>query len=389
MKRFSLPIILASVFAWAAACSTPADDGPEGEPFSTVTFRLVDEAGNELTSDAKVFFAAVRPDCNMLVPFREMTVRTGSCRYDIAEETRMRVSVMMQGYNPACRDLVIENRTQDIDIVLTPRSGVTILSYNIKDGFDQTVDPEAAPGKKSAFADWVRQYDPDIVMFQEMNAFTDESLELFATTFGHRHSVLLKDWGYPTAITSKKEITDIEKIQITDDDENPPYRVHGYILAKSYGVNLVALHLSSQSAELRDREPKAIVAHLNTLPDHSKVVVAGDFNTFCRTNEDLLGKEVWLGNIKKYSSNYPPAYGPTDTFLDAGFTDVMTTGGSYYRPTFPVTQNYRISDYLGVRIDYVFVTETLSAACDYAEVIHDSYTRTASDHFPVLIHLAD
>lgn len=80
-----------------------------------------------------------------------------------------------------------------------------ILNYNVLRGFssDTTI--------MSEYIGWVKEIDPDIVTYQEMNFFTQKSLETFAAKYGHRFAAILMEKGFPVAITSKFPIVNVQK----------------------------------------------------------------------------------------------------------------------------------------------------------------------------------
>src|SRR5690606_13548096 len=78
-----------------------------------------------------------------------------------------------------------------------------IMAYNILDGYDRGRDQV----RKHQTADFIREQNPDVVGFQELVGFTADSLADFARSFGHSHSILLKETGYPVGITSTEPIT--------------------------------------------------------------------------------------------------------------------------------------------------------------------------------------
>lgn len=349
-----------------------------------INIKLVDNQQSVLAGEAKVIISKPRPDVNMLVARDEFAVTTGTLKYTIFTETALRITVLKPGYNPVYQDLVLKAETQDVPIVLTPKSGLTVLSYNVLEGF-QFTNPTAQASNMDEFQKWVSDLDPDIVVFQEMNGFTEAKLKDFAKTYGHDHAVLLKDWGFPTAITAKKELEDVQRIEVPSNVSG--YRVHGYIYAKTHGIDLFAIHLSSQSNDLVVHEAKEILAHIDRLPDNSRVMIAGDFNSISRQDEEFLGSNFWLNNLKKYRpGRLPTNYIAIDLFSNAGYVDAQRINNSYYKPSFPVKSDYLSSDFLGIRLDYVYLSDQLANQCDYVEILHDTYTNGASDHYPYLLH---
>ena len=76
-----------------------------------------------------------------------------------------------------------------------------IITWNVYEGMKLDTTQH-----KTAFAKWITGKDPDVMAFQEMNRFTPASLDKFARSYGHTYSVLLKENGFPVAITSKYPI---------------------------------------------------------------------------------------------------------------------------------------------------------------------------------------
>ena len=95
---------------------------------------------------------------------------------------------------------------QKLDITLQESHSLSIMSYNVKDGF------ENKDTKKERFLEWLKRYDPDIMLFQELNKFTEKSLGEFAKKYGHEYAYIVKEDGYPTGITSRYPLTNVEKI---------------------------------------------------------------------------------------------------------------------------------------------------------------------------------
>ena len=82
---------------------------------------------------------------------------------------------------------------------------IRVLSYNVWYGFTK---------KSERKADWhhyVKSLKPDIVALQELNGYTPNKLAQDGKSWGHMHSVLLKEDGFPTGIASKFPIRNLKK----------------------------------------------------------------------------------------------------------------------------------------------------------------------------------
>ena len=121
-----------------------------------------------------------------------------------------------------------------------------VLTYNVCEGLK--MDTTAS---KERFVAWMRELDPDLAALQEMNGFTQARLEKLAAAYGHSHAVLLKDTGYPVALTSKYPI--VAK-RVTDNMH------HGFLIARTGGYNIVVAHLSPFSWRKRQQEVATIRA---------------------------------------------------------------------------------------------------------------------------------
>ena len=83
-----------------------------------------------------------------------------------------------------------------------------IITHNVWYGFTKKTEPRYADWKR-----WMKAQAPDVVSLQELNTYTEERLRADAESWGHPHSVLLKEDGFPTGITSRYPINDVKRIR--------------------------------------------------------------------------------------------------------------------------------------------------------------------------------
>ncbi|MFD2553532.1 endonuclease/exonuclease/phosphatase family protein [Sphingobacterium tabacisoli] len=360
---------------------TPGEDSKVAS--TEVLVQLVNENNERIAGEATIIISRKRPDINMLVPRTHAVVSEGELPYKIFVETEARITVLKKGYNPVYKDVVLKPDVKTVPIVLTPKTGLTVLSYNVKDGFEWKNKENM-----ERFTTWVSQLDPDVIVFQELVSFKHGDLSALAKTYGHDFSVLLKEDGYPTGITSKQEIENIERVFITS--KFSPYRVHGYINAETSGLNIFAVHFSSQSNDLVLQEAEHVIAQAKMKTTNGPVLISGDFNSISPVDEQLLGSKFWTASMKKYRpARVPFDYRTMNLFEDSGFKDAVTlNGNTFYKASFPTRSDYLAADFLGFRLDYSYLSDMLSQQCDYAEILQDPYTNLASDHYPFLMHFA-
>src|SRR5690606_25552627 len=80
------------------------------------------------------------------------------------------------------------------------KDNLKLVSYNVWYGF--TMVPE----RKEKWITWMNEQQPDVVSLQELNEYTSQKLAADAKRYGHEYSVLLKEDGFPTGITSRYPI---------------------------------------------------------------------------------------------------------------------------------------------------------------------------------------
>ena len=83
-----------------------------------------------------------------------------------------------------------------------------IITHNVWYGFTKKTEPRYADWKR-----WMKAQAPDVVSLQELNQYTEEKLSSDAESWGHPYSVLLKEEGFPTGITSRYPISDVKRIR--------------------------------------------------------------------------------------------------------------------------------------------------------------------------------
>jgi len=262
------------------------------------------------------------------------------------------------------------NADNKLTITLQPKTSMSVLSYNVLEGFKNLAN------KNTQFAAWVKTYNPDVILFQELNGFTDLSLVSFAATYGHTYSVLLKTTGYPTGITSKYPITDIKKVLANF--------VHGYVSAKINGINFFSIHLTPNALGARIIEGNTVLNSLSPLLlQDERIIVAGDFNSYNAFDEQAYGP-----NFKQERPKYNPStvdYTVTNAFLSAGMIDSYPLRNTIFKATVIANVFWITNPNKGMRYDYQFMDQTTAGKCTYVDIIQDSYTDNSSDHYPVLM----
>jgi len=263
-------------------------------------------------------------------------------------------------------------------------SNLKIISHNVWYGFTKV------PERKKTWIAWMNDQEADIVSLQELNEYSQAKLAEDAKSYGHAYSVLLKEEGFPTGITSRYPIEDVHRV--TEGFH------HGLLRVRIKGIYFYVIHLHPSNWETRKSEINRILEDINTLPANSKVILAGDFNTFSPLDSsyyshgklepffnerDLLYEEKNLNNGKL-------DYTVIQEVLDFGLIDLEASlrKSSYIFPgSFPTLVEKEGEHGDQRRLDYVFASKNLAEGVTRAEIITSDTASSLSDHLPVIIEM--
>ncbi len=253
-----------------------------------------------------------------------------------------------------------------------------LLSYNVWYGFTQKSE------RKVNYLKFMNEQAPDIVYLQELNGYTPENLAKDAKKWGHSYSVLLKEDGFPTGITSSQPITEVKRM--TEGFH------HGLLSCKTHGIHVYAIHLHPGNWEIRMREVELLLKEAAKLPPNAKVVLVGDFNTFSPHDkaaydqvDDMIPffKRLDIRTKGKNLRNGQLDYRHLKSLEDAGFVDLIHRKRKAFIGTFPTP--LRADEDMGPdrRLDYILASPGLAASCLTAKCIVNETTGLLSDHQPV------
>jgi exodeoxyribonuclease-3 len=259
-----------------------------------------------------------------------------------------------------------------------------IITYNVWYGFTKVSE------RKDSWIDWMKAQDPDIVSLQELNEYTREELAKDAQSYGHSHSVLLKEEGFPTGITSRYPIEDVQRIKEGFH--------HGLLRVKIKQIYFYVIHLHPSNWETRKSEISLILQDIEKLPKDSKVILAGDFNTFSPLDSiyyshgklepffnerDSMYKEK---NLNKGKLDYTVI----QDLMDYGLVDLeasLRSSTYLFSGSFPTLIEKEGEHGDQRRLDYVFASENLAKHVTRAKIITSDTALILSDHLPVIVDL--
>jgi endonuclease/exonuclease/phosphatase family metal-dependent hydrolase len=265
-----------------------------------------------------------------------------------------------------------------------------IMTYNIWNGFDWGKDSI----RHSKALDWIKGQDPDVLALQELCGYTEEKLKEDALRWGHPYVQLLKTEGYPTALTSKRPITLVER-------EIKPFW-HGLLHCETYGIDFYIVHLSPADCNIRLNEARLITEKIKASKKEAYIIL-GDFNaispfdaSWMEKNSDLKNK--MLQNQTKEYSNLRMGefdYAVISEFLACpaidlclGRTDLQD---AYTFPTPALIGKFNQTSQTIIqyreRIDYIMASPSLAKTCSQVKVYNKKETHGLSDHYPVMAEL--
>jgi exonuclease III len=253
-------------------------------------------------------------------------------------------------------------------------SELKVLSYNILEGLQHS------QVQIDVFVEWVRQQNPDITFYQELNGWREESFAELARRCGHLYSAKIQPDGYRMGISSKYELCDVQRV--TDG-----FRL-GCIYARIQDYHVFAVHLDPFEEERRLEEMHQLLEQVNSLPQEAAIMVVGDFNALAESDKDAYDEEFQKNFLldKRRTRDAQIEFRVTNELLKAGFTDAYKLFHDEFKTSCPTAKRIFQGD-AGVRVDYAFLSPVLKAKCTSAEIVHDPITRFLSDHYPLVFTL--
>jgi len=246
-----------------------------------------------------------------------------------------------------------------------------IISYNILEG----MKTDTTKGKQD-FVKWLKSENPDILALQECNKFTQKSLEELARSYGHPYAVLLREQGYPVALTSKFPIVNVDRVL---DNMH-----HGFIVAKIKDLNIIVLHLSPHKYWKRREEIDVILNTIKASQQKEKWIIMGDFNSLSPLDKDNYADGKYAERLKDLAKKHSFHENLVDgKYLDFEVQKRILEFGLHDTAKEKATGNEPKAN----RIDYIYVSKDLLPSVAKARFIRDDFTATHSDHVPVIMEL--
>lgn len=265
------------------------------------------------------------------------------------------------------------------------------VSYNVLHGFNSDTN------LVNRYVKWIRKLDPDVVAYQELNGYTQDSLEELAKRYGHNYAVINTGVTHPIGLTSRYPIVMVQNVTTN--------MWHSYLYGNVNGVHVFVTHLSPFEVNSRRADIDRVLAHGRLLPANEKIIIAGDFNSLASADSAHYGEKL-AASMRKSEGRLEPKsglpivkgktiyrnnmdngnidYSVTGKMLRAGFKDAFYLTNGTFKHSVP-TEAHRGKNAIVRRIDYIWVNNAMATTVRIADIIHDAETKTLSDHYPVFI----
>ena len=261
--------------------------------------------------------------------------------------------------------------------VQTVPERMRLVTYNVWYGFSKI------PQRKAGWIKWMSRQQPNVVCLQELNGYTSDQLKRDAQSWGHKYSVLLKEDGFPTGLTSQFPIQEVQRFRKGFQ--------HGAMRVFTAGVYVYVIHLHPSNWRTRQQEIKLVLADVKRLPDSARVLLVGDFNTFSPRDQDHYQAKLeafFTDRDNRYREvNLRDGrldYSVVKRIESDGFLDLEAKFRTAFQGTFPTEIEKPGDDGDSRRLDYVFANPVIAKECVATRSIVDAETSRFSDHYPVI-----
>jgi endonuclease/exonuclease/phosphatase family metal-dependent hydrolase len=250
------------------------------------------------------------------------------------------------------------------------------MTYNILNG-------GAQPDRLDAIADIVRTARPDILAMQECTDFERDGTRTLYTlerTLGMRGVLAEAASGYHVVLFVR-DLTIVAAHRATSGFHHCALRVE--LLHGNTSLFAIAAHLCPQSAEARVREAQ----HLASLVRSERVVAMGDMNAISPRDvmDTSLHDTLQARRVRHLIAGTETLDTRAVAVLEAaGLVDLWRRahphGSCVTSPTALVGREGRPA----LRLDYIFATPMLARTLVRCDLLADTSTERASDHYPII-----
>jgi len=253
-----------------------------------------------------------------------------------------------------------------------PPDTLRVVSYNVLVGFADSSIGRFLPGaqRRQQIAAWLAAQQPDVVALQEMNGFTEASLRRLAAAWRHPHVALLKENGFPVALTSSAPITNVTRRR--------EGLHHGMLHATTHDTDFVVVHFKpNPGIDYKLAEcGQALACYQEALSQGRQAVVLGDFNSIAPADVGRFSREARerYDGWRYLVTDDRPAEIAMTPLLEAGAVDPFALVDGALPAELPLP-----------RIDFILASPDLAVGATAARWLCEPELLQWSDHPPVVV----
>lgn len=231
----------------------------------------------------------------------------------------------------------------------------------------------------------INEVKPDYLTINEANTFAsndNQVLKEVAKTINlpYYEIALSGEYNYHVTSFSKYPFKKVIKLQ-------PLMRacVVGLIETELGEISIASLHLTPYSEDLRHPEIDLILGYQK---QYENRILMGDMNSLSPDDayDQNMVKHFNEMQMKKFTKEGKLRFDAISKILSSGYTDTAVKLGKNKDYTAPTTIN-EYEAHSDMRLDYIFMSESLVLYLTSYSVIKNETTNKASDHYPVVVEL--
>jgi len=233
---------------------------------------------------------------------------------------------------------------------------------------------------------FVNKQKPDILGLSELNYWDDNKftkLKEFQNKTKFKEVIFCKaSSDYNLALLSNIDFKELNVI-------NKGFKT-GMIKAKftfnKTNLSVILTHLHSINEDLRLKEIKIIESNIK---QKENTIIMGDLNSLSpldnyngnkliKDMQKLKSDKFGLGKLRRDAIN---------KIMNMGFVDSVRRFSKSFEYSVPTTYNKDEAHFTKLRLDYIFITKSLTDKLINAKIIRTKETNQLSDHFPVIAEI--
>lgn len=242
---------------------------------------------------------------------------------------------------------------------------LSIMTYNVGENIKDNL---------SLFINIIKTISPDILLLNEASWLIQKPiLDKLTTDLKFPHYCFAKSNNTPndTLLLSKYPFKDVVTL---DGFQNSA--IASVVKIRDKDISIAGVHLSPNSENVRVSEISKV---MDRQGKYKFKIILGDLNSISPEN---------LVRIKRSGKIYVESaqYDVIKKIRDGKYFDSAICTKQDKNPTVLSTKDDS-TEYVDLRLDYIFISDTLKDGLLKYKVIINKLTKICSDHYPVLVHI--